>query len=559
MLRLILILLCSQAILAQKTTPGLAIEDELNLNNEKNKKKMPKADSKPTDDIADKTTTVEGEDEQYAPPRKSEIELPQVSEGTLSRWEDEVRELDRSERQGTKLIERKAQIKAEYGTQNALGAHIFITKKDEVGNYLIEYKRNKYDYEAQGKSIVANSAYSHDALKLIGQLNFSPLYKMLLRSEYLETARGLQANSLYENENKKLGIFQWDNQIRPGENQRITAGLSGNLGKGTVQQVASSTGRDADFKAIKAALEWNYIFGERNAATIESNLFYAENNDYATATPQYIRAGNAEARTIFPLARLPMGGENRALQIDLTLGMKFFFAQSMTPIIGPKFALDFFYPGYQGTLEVERTGQIPDTERYFLNQSYQSPYRFFQAEDFWRAGLKNNFHVTKETHIKVASHLINYPVYFDRRMNSTTGLLELQPMNYRAVSGSASLAQNWGNDFYHDTGVAVEYFIDQASLREPFAAFTKLHFTPKTWDFSLEMKYVHERREIDFATQSQTNLKSFFLLGAGVEKVLLPSVKVFIRGENLLNQTWQMVSLYQASGARGWFGLNMVF
>ncbi len=547
-------------VFAQKGTPGLNIEDELNLSKDKNtkKKKTAKVD-KDGEEIADKTTTVEGEDEQYAPPRKSDIELPKISEGQLSRWEDEIRDLNQSERQGTKLIERKARIKAEYGTQNALGAQVFMTKKDEFGTYLIDYKRNKYDYEAYGKEVITNSALSHDALKLLGQMNISQSYKMLLRTEYLETTRGLQANTLYSAENKKLGIFQWDNQIRPGDNQRITAGLTGNLAQGTVTQTGTNTTTAADFKNIKGSLEWQYIFGERNALTVASDLWYGENTDYLTATPQYYRAGNAEARNVFPLARFLVGADNQPLQIDATVGVKVFFAQGFQPVIGPKIALDFFYPGYQGTLEVERSGQIPDVEKYFFTPLYQSPYRYSQAEDLWRASAKNNFHITKETHLKAAVSLINYPVYFDRRLDTAQGLLALAPMNYRAISTSASLAQNFGNDFYHDTGIAAEYFIDSASLREPLSLFTRLHYTPGTWDFSLEFKYVHKRQETDAVTLATRELSAYVLLGAGIEKALLPSVKVFIRGENLLNQKWQYVSPYQTSGARGWFGLNMAF
>ncbi len=543
---------------AQKGTPGLNIEDELNLNKTKGKKAAPGGE-KPAEDIADKDATVEGEDEQYAPPRKSEIELPKISDGQLSRWEDEVRALTVKEKQGTKLLERKALIRAEYGTQNALGAQIFITKKDEFGAYLIDYRRNKYDYEAYGKNTVTNSALSHDALKLLGQLNFSQSYKMLLRTEYLETARGFQGNSVFGGENKKLGLFQWENLVRPGDNQRLTAGITGSLGKGTVTQTGATTTRDADFKSIKAQVEWQYIFGERNAFTLAANLWYGENTDYTTSLPQYYRAGNAEARNVFPLARFLIGEEQQALQIDLTVGAKIFFAQAMQPVIGPRVALDFFYPGYQGTLELERTGQIPDAERYFFSPLYQSPYRFFQAEDQWRVAAKNNFRVSKETHVKVSAGLINYPVYFDRRLNTATGLIELTSMNYRAVTGEASLAQNFGDDFYHDTGIAVEYFVDAASLREPLSLFTRLHYTPNTWDFSLELKYVHIRRETELSTLQTRELSGYLLLGAGIEKSLLPSVKAFIRGENLLNQKWQHVSLYQTSGARGWFGLSMVY
>ncbi len=544
---------------AQKGTPGLGIEDELNLNREKQKKKKKKAETKEGDDIADKNTTVEGEDEQYAPPRKSDIELPKVSEGQLSRWEDEVRDLNQSERRGTKMLERKAQIKAEYGTQNTLGAQIFVTKKDEFGAYLIEYKRNKYDYEAFGTDVVTNSALSHDALKLLGQLNFSQSYKMLLRTEYKETDRGLQTNAIYGNENKKLGVFQWDNQIRPGDNQRITAGITGTLAKGSVTQTGTNINQNADFKSIKAALEWQYIFGERNALTLSSDLWYGENTDYLTGVPQYYRAGNAEARNVFPLARFLVGSDNQSLQIDATVGAKVFFAQGFSPVIGPRIALDFFYPGYQGTFEVERTGQIPDTEKYFFAPLYQSPYRFYQAEDGWKMAAKNNFHLTKETHLKVSATLLNLPVYFDRRLDAATGLLTLTPMNYRAVQGTVSFAQNFGTDFYHDTGLETEWFIDSASLREPLSLFTRLHFTPRNWDFSLDLKYIHQRREVDLATLASTTLSGYVLLGAGVERTLLPSVKIFIRGENLFHQKYQFVSLYQASGARAWFGLNMVY
>ncbi|MFZ5630440.1 MAG: hypothetical protein ACOY5B_15015 [Spirochaetota bacterium] len=560
----LIVLLIALPLTAQKNTPsspGLAIEDELDLQKGKgSKKKKTPTDNQEPEDIADKTTTVEGEDEQYAPPRKSDIELPKLADGAASRWDEAVGSMSAGEQQGTKLLERKAQIKAEYGTQNALGARIFITKKDEVGTYLIDYTRNKYDHEAFGRSVTANSAFSHDHLKLLGQMNISQGYKMLLRTEYLESGRGLQGNTAYSAENKKLGVFQWDNQVRPSDNQRITAGITGSLARGSVAPVGLAQNTlDANFKNIKGSVEWQYIFGERNALTILGDLWYGENADYLTQQPQYYRGGNGEIRNVFPLARFLLGSENQALQVDATVGAKLFFAQGFQPVIGPRVALDFFYPGYQGTLELERTGQLPDVEKYFFTPVYQAPYRFFQAEDLWRAAFKNNFHLTKETHLKVSATLINYPVYFDRRLDSATGLLQLNPMSYRALQGSVSLAQNFGTDFWHDTGLAAEYFIDQASLREPLALFTRLHYTPNTWDFSLEMKYVHNRRETDMNTLTTRDLNGYLLLGAGIEKALLPSLKAFIRGENLLNQKYEFVSLYRTSGARGWFGLSIVF
>jgi hypothetical protein len=548
------------ALFAQGNTPGLNIEDELNLG--KGGKKpvaKPNTDTDGDEDIEDTDLTVEGDDEQYAPPRKGDIQLPELSMGQYSRWEDEIRDLNQTERQGTKFLERKAQIKAEYGTQNALGAQIYITKKDDFGTYLIDYKRNKYDYEAYGKDVVTNSALSHDALKLLGQLNISPSYKMLIRTEYRETGRGLQSNSTYADENKKLGIFGWDNQFRPSDNQRLTAGISGSLARGSVNQSSATLGRDADFKKIKGSLEWQYILGERNALTVEGDVWYGENTTYTSTETQFYRAINAEVRDVFPLARFLFGGENNALQIDATVGVKIFAGQGFQPVIGPRLALDFFYPSYQGTLEVERTGQIPETEKYFFTPLYQSPYQFFQAEDLWRAAFNNNFHITKETHLKVSATLLNYPVYFDRRLDTTQGLLVLAPMSYRAVQGAMSIAQSFGNDFYHDTGVQAEYFVDQASLREPLSLFTRLHFTPNNWDFSLELKYVHIRNETTAATLSRSELTGYVLLGAGIERTLLPSVKAFIRGENLLHQKWQTISPYQTSGARGWFGLSMVF
>ncbi|HRP70006.1 MAG TPA: hypothetical protein PLY93_10785, partial [Turneriella sp.] len=459
----------------------------------------------------------------------------------------------------TKTLERKAQIKTEYGTQNALGARILVTKKDEVGTYLIDYKREKYDYEAFGKNTVANSAFSLDALKLLGQLNFTPSYNMLIRTEYREQARGLQANSFYSHENKKLAILGVDNLIRPTDNQRVTAGVTASFAEGTATDATTASTQNAGMKKLMGSLEWQYIFGERNALTLSTDLWYGENTDYLTSTPVYYRAGNAEARNVFPLARFLIGENQQALQIDATVGVKVFFAQSMQPVWGPRVAFDFFYPGYQSTLELERTGSVPDAEKYFFNVLYQSPYRFLSAEEVWKAAFKNNFHLTKETHLKASIILLNYPLYFDRKIESATGLLTLTPILYRTVQGSLSLAQNFGAYFYHDTGLEAEYSIDVVSLREPFALFSRIHFTPPSWDFSLELKYVAARREIDATSLAKTTLSAYTLLGASIEYTLLPSLKFFIRGENLLNQKYEYVSLYRTSGARGWFGLNMVF
>ncbi|MFO1526204.1 MAG: hypothetical protein U1F16_09560 [Turneriella sp.] len=63
-----------------------------------------------------------------------------------------------------------------------------------------------------------------------------------------------------------------------------------------------------------------------------SDLWYGENTDYLTATPQYYRGGNAEARAGFPLARFILGAEQQALRIDATVGAPGLFAQSFNPL-----------------------------------------------------------------------------------------------------------------------------------------------------------------------------------------------------------------------------------
>ncbi|HRP70007.1 MAG TPA: hypothetical protein PLY93_10790, partial [Turneriella sp.] len=71
---------------AAPASPGLDIEDELNFNKDvRNKKKSPSLneDKAPEETITDKDTTIEGDDEQYAPPKKSDIELPDIAEGRL--------------------------------------------------------------------------------------------------------------------------------------------------------------------------------------------------------------------------------------------------------------------------------------------------------------------------------------------------------------------------------------------------------------------------------------------------------------------------------------------
>ncbi|MFO1526205.1 MAG: hypothetical protein U1F16_09565 [Turneriella sp.] len=69
---------------------------------------------------------------------------------------------------------------------------------------------------------------------------------MLLRTEYLKKLpAACRRDTTLESDNKKLGIFQWDNRIRPGDNQRITAGITGNLGAASVSPATAST-RTAD-------------------------------------------------------------------------------------------------------------------------------------------------------------------------------------------------------------------------------------------------------------------------------------------------------------------------
>lgn len=541
---------------------GLNIEEELNLDRGRTAAPLrPKEESEDEskDSITDKATVVEGEDEQFAPPRKSEIELPQVAEGRLSRWEDELDLNMKREKQGTKLVERKANVGAEYGAQNSFGARFYITKKEKMSTYLIRYMRQKQDFEEFNGSRIAHSASSTDSLTLALERRFGTAYTTRLRSEYNAVARGLQNNTAYDKEDKQIGRFEWSNQIRPAENQKIVTGLAGSLAQGQVDSVALPVAHKADFKSFRAFAEWQYIFGERNALTLSGDLFYAENNEYGTNPMAYYRGGNAEVKNVFPLARFVVGADGQALQIDATVGAKIFFAQAFIPVVGPRVAFDFFYPGYQSTLELERTGKLPDFADYYFSQRYQSPYLFTQAEDFWRAAFANNFHVTKNSFIKANAQYSDYPVYFDRRLDSTQGILALTPVVFRSLEGSLSFAQNIGAFFYHDTGFSAEYFFDTVSLRSPLGIFSKLHFKPSIWDFSVELKYVHRRTEFQAVGQTETTLKSYTLLNAGIEVQATNSLSVFVRGENLFNERWQTVSLYHNSGARGVFGLNIVF
>ncbi len=545
-----------------RKSQGLNIEEELNLDRGRTaaplrSKEENEGESK--DSITDKATVVEGEDEQFAPPRKSEIELPQVAEGRLSRWEDELDLNMEREKQGTKLVERKANVGTEYGTQNAFGARFYITKREKLSSYLINYVRQKQDYEEFNGSKVAHSQSSSDALTLAIERRFSSTFVSRLRSEYKDSLRGLQNNTFYGEERKRLGRFEWSTQVRPTESQKVIAGVQGTLAQGETEGALAPTRHTANFRALKAFAEWQYIFGERNALTLTGDLHYGENNDYGVNPTMYYRVGNAEVKNVFPLARFVVGADGQALQIDATLGAKIFFAQAMNPVVGPRVAFDFFYPGYQSTLELERTGRLPDFADYYFGQWYQSPYRFTKAEDFWRAAFKNNFHVTKDSFIKANAQYSDYPVYFDRRLDSTQGILALTPVVFRSLEGSLSFAQNFGAYFYHDTGLSAEYFFDAVSLRSPLGVFSKLHFKPSVWDFSVELKYVHRRKQIESITEAQVNLKGYTLLNVGIEAQVTPSLGLFVRGENLLNERWQTVSLYHNSGARGIFGLNIVF
>ncbi|MFO1526203.1 MAG: hypothetical protein U1F16_09555 [Turneriella sp.] len=81
-------------------------------------------------------------------------------------------------------------------------------------------------------------------------------------------------------------------------------------------------------------------------------------------------------------------------------------------------------------------------------------------------------------------------MYFDRRLDSAQGLLDFIRELPRDDVFSVARTE-FGNIFYHDTGIGSEYFIDSASLREPRCRYLPGCITRRAHGFSLDLKYVH--------------------------------------------------------------------
>lgn len=506
--------------------------------------------------ISEEKIVVEGEDEQLFQAQKEEAQGIIPSQTKREDWQAESQEIIKKEKKGPLEVEKKAQLRAEYGSYHYLGADIYVTKRDELGIYSLEYNRVKYDSEGFGTSTIGNSEYSSDKLSVSSGFTFSESYKMLLKLSYLDFLRGLQENPAYSQQFRRGGVFELSHQFRPSEFQRLNLGLLGEYIGSSIEENAVQRERDnSSFRKAQASVDWQYIFGNRNALQIGGKLWYAENQLYLRAPLQFYRSGDFLIKDVIPLYRSTIGQEKVPWQVDLTLGVQVFFAQNMRPVWGPIIAVDNFLGLWYSRLEFERQGKIPEMKEDFLERHYALPVHYSQNEEKWQAQSKNSLRFWRANVVKFNFGYVHYNRYWDRNFDTSTQMLSAKERLFRYGFFETGWEFSLGEIFFGETGIRGEYQFDKVTHRPPAAYFLKTHFTPSSWDLSVEAV----AQGVRYVPDAEVKLRPFFLLNGSIERKVNPTVSFYLRGENLLNQRYILVYPYLTSGLRLFLGMNIYF
>ncbi len=549
---LVTFLLLVPAFLQAQGKSKVDFEDELQLDGGKNN--PPQNPEPPKGKLKDETVVVEGEDEQLFRNQKEAAKDIKPGESDLTDWKEPADEIIKREKKGPRQVEKKAQLRAEYGSYNALGADIYVTKADEFGVYMLEYNRLKYDSEGFGRATVANSEYSSDRLTMSSGFNLSENYKMLLKASYEDYLRGLQQNPVYTQQFRRGGFFDLNNQFRPSEFQRLNVDVSAEYISSSIEENTAQRDRDTSaYWRIKGGADWQYIFGNRNALSMGGNLWYAENRLYGNTATNYYRVGEFRAKDVIPLYRTIVGEEKVPWQLDLTIGVQVTFAQQMMPVWGPIVSLDSFLGAWYSKLEFERKGSVPEMREDFLQRHYSRPVHYTELQDHWHAGWKNSFRLAPNQVLKLNGGFNFYETYFDRNYNPADGLLSARAVLFRAPYAETVWEHSPFDLFFYEMGVRGEAQLDRVTHRAPVSLFLKAHVVPNGWDFGMEFHAQSARKVPDVSAE----LKPFFLWHASLEKKFNPTVSAYIRAENLLNMRYILVYPYETSGFRIFGGVNI--
>ncbi|MCS6984648.1 MAG: hypothetical protein NZM25_05945 [Leptospiraceae bacterium] len=502
----------------------------------------------------DEKVVVEGEDELLFQHQKEEAKPDGMEIPTTPPWQESLPEIARNEKQKPPEAQRQAQLRAHYGSYHNLSADIYVTKRDNFGVYLIEYNRLKYDSEGRDLRTIPNSEYSSDRLLVSSGFHFTESYKMLLKMTYKDYLRGLQENPAYVQQFRRGGFFELNQQIRSSEFQRLTIDLGGEYISSSVEENTTERLRDdSTFLRLTGGFDWQYIFSNRNALQLSASLWYAENYLYQNRPRQYYRAGDFKLQDVLPLYRTVVGNQRLPWQIDFTFGVQVFFAQTMRPVWGPILAIDSFLGSWYSRLEIQRIGRIPPMQADFLDRHYSLPVHYVQPEDVWSASSKNSLRLGRANTLKMNVGYVHYLRYWDRNFDRSSELLSARERLFRFAFAEVGWEHSVQDIFSVELGPRYEYQLERVTLRTPFSFFAKASLTPGSWIFYLESNAQYER----YVPDANQTLAPFFLLHAGIEKKLNPTVSLFFRGENLLNENYILVYPYRTSGLLIFGGMSI--
>lgn len=534
---------------AQNKKPDLALEDEL-LDIEPIEKPAEKPEKGKIDD---EKIVVEGDDEQLLKHKKDAETVINPDKTKTPMWGSLNDRIGERTRSAKGIAQRRAQVAMEYGSYHSLNADIYVSRKDEVGTYLLEYSRRKYDSEGFGIHLIGNSELSHDTIDFTSGFTISPLYRTSLKIEYEDRLRGLQKNVQYRKQFKRGAFVEWQNQFRPGENQRLNLTVSADYLSSDLESGVVSS-RSSAFHRLKAAADWSIIFGNRNSLSLGSSLSYGENQLYENLGngTQFYRNGDAYARSVFPLYVGYLGAEKIPWKIDLTLGAKIFFGQQNDPVFGPLVAIDSFYGDWHSRLLFEGGGQIPEIRQQFLRLPYQMPVHYFQPQELYEAAWKNRIGLQNSLALKGDIGYLHYNRFYNFSPDAAHELYTRSAILFSAVYLFSAVEYTILPWLIFEAGMRAEYQAHAVNLREPISGLSRFSFIPGNWNIVLEGVFTGQR------DSGLEKLKPFFLLNTKVMYKANDTVSFFLRGENLTNEKYILYYQYATSGFRGYFGINVL-
>lgn len=527
---------------AQEKKPDFALDEELGTF----EKELPKKNN-----LEDEQINIEGDDEQLFKHKKGETFTVDPDTRRTLDWDSLPDQIPGKERKKINKVQRQAQMLIEYGSYHSLNADIFVSKKDDIGTYLLEYNRRKYDSEGYGVTTVPNSEYSSDDISFTSGFTINENYKTLVKAAYQDRLRGLQENSSFRKQFKRGGFLEWQNQLRPNESQKLLLSLNADYITSDLESRTLSS-NDSLFARLKASADWNLIFGDRNSINLGGNLWYGENKTYQPDEKNYYRVGEFYAKNIFPIYKNIAEDSQSSWQVDLILGMQIFFAQGAQPVFGPIATLDSFWGNWHSSLQFEGRGEIPDMRNSFLQNSFHLPVHYFAAQEKYEASWKNSIKISPGLTIKANIGYRHYSVFYNSNYLLATEMYRQTGQLFRASYTEAGLEHVLLNWLAYESGTMYEVQHDTVALRPIVTAFLRLNITPGDWKILPEIRLTGSRNS------GPVNLPSFVLLNTTLEFQANQTLSIFVRGHNLLNTRYQDFFNYNTSGLRAFFGVNLL-